>query len=50
MINFEDFAKIVTEEVDVLPEYVHDELNGGVLVDSSVYLHPGKEIKRFLFI
>ena len=42
MVNFEDFAKIVMEEVDLLPEYVHDELNGGVLVDSSSYLHPGR--------
>ena len=42
MIDFEDFARIVMEEVDILPEYVHDALNGGVLVDSSVYLHPGR--------
>lgn len=42
MINFEDFAKIVMEEVDLLPEYVHDKLNGDVLVDSSAYLHPGR--------
>lgn len=42
MIDFEDFAEIVMEEVDLLPEYVHDGLNGGVLVDSSVYLHPGR--------
>ena len=42
MLNFEDFARIVKEEVDILPEYVHDELNGGVLVDSDVYLHPGR--------
>ena len=41
-MNFEDFAGIVKEEVDILPEYVHDELNGGVLVDSSVYLHPAR--------
>lgn len=42
MITFEDFASIVMEEVDLLPEYVHNELNGGVLVDSSAYLHPGR--------
>ena len=42
MVDFEDFARIVMEEVDILPEYVHDELNGGVLVDSSAYLHPGR--------
>ena len=42
MVTFDDFASIVMEEVNILPEYVHDELNGGVLVDSSVYLHPGR--------
>ena len=42
MVDFDDFARIVMEEVDILPEYVHDRLNGGVLVDSSVYLHPGR--------
>ena len=42
MVDFENFAKIVMEEVDILPEYVHNELNGGVLVDSSTYLHPGR--------
>ena len=42
MITFEDFASIVMEEVDLLPEYVHNELNGGVLVDSSAYLHPAR--------
>ena len=42
MVNLEDFARIVMEEVDILPEYVHDGLNCGVLVDSIVYLHPGR--------
>ena len=42
MITFEDFTSIVMEEVDILPEYVHKELNGGVLVDSSAYLHPAR--------
>ena len=42
MISFEDFAGIVREEVEILPEYVLEKLNGGVLADSSVYLHPGR--------
>ena len=42
MISFEDFVRIVFEEVDLLPEYVIEGLNGGVVVDSSVYLHPGR--------
>ena len=44
MISFEDFARIVFEEVDLLPEYVNEGLNGGVVVDSSVYLHPGRVV------
>ena len=42
MIDFDDFIIIVNEEVALLPEYVHNELNGGVLVDSATYLHPGR--------
>ena len=42
MLSFEDFTKIVDDEVAALPEYVHNELNGGVVVDSIVYLHPGR--------
>lgn len=42
MISFEDFARIAKEEVAILPEYVHDELNGGVLADPGAYLHPGR--------
>ena len=42
MISFEDFARILSEEARILPEYVHDKLNGGVLADSSAYLHPGR--------
>ena len=33
MISFEDFVRIVKEEVDLLPEYVHEKLDGGVLAD-----------------
>lgn len=42
MLTFEDFTRILNEEVEALPEYVHEKLNGGVLADSSVYLHPGR--------
>ena len=42
MITFDDFSRIVKEEVDLLPEYVHEKLDGGVLVDSDVYLHPDR--------
>lgn len=42
MLSFEDFTGILNEEVEALPEYVHEKLNGGVLADSSVYLHPGR--------
>ena len=42
MISFDDFARIAKEEVGLLPEYVHDELNGGVLADPAAYPHPGR--------
>ena len=42
MLSFEDFTRVLNEEVEALPEYVHEKLNGGVLADSSVYLHPGR--------
>ena len=42
MLSFEDFTRILNEEVEALPEYVHEKLNGGVLADSNVYLHPGR--------
>lgn len=42
MMNFDEFSDIVEEELALLPEYVHEELNGGVLTDRSAYLHPGR--------
>ena len=39
-MTFERFSEIAEEELALLPEYVHDELNGGVLVDEKAYLHP----------
>ena len=42
MLDFDSFTKLVDEEVALLPAYVHNELNGGVLVDSETYLHPGR--------
>ena len=42
MMTFDDFARIVKEEVDLLPDYVHEKLDGGVLADSDAYLHPGR--------
>ena len=42
MVTYEDFVRILNEEVALLPAYVHEELNGGVLADPSAYLHPGR--------
>lgn len=42
MINFDEFTRIVEEETAVLPDYVHEGLNGGVLTDPGAYLHPGR--------
>ena len=41
-MTFEEFAKTAEEELALLPDYVHEELNGGVLVDENPYLHPGR--------
>lgn len=49
MLTFEDFTRIVEEEVDLLPSYVHDKLDGGVLADSNVFLHP-KRVADDLYI
>jgi hypothetical protein len=40
MLTFDDFIRIMEEEVGLLPGYVHEKLDGGVLADSGVYLHP----------
>ena len=42
MVTYEDFTRILNEEVASLPDYVHEELNGGVLADPDRYLHPGR--------
>ena len=40
MISIERFNEIVEEELKLLPDYVFEELNGGVIVDEKVNLHP----------
>lgn len=42
MFTYEEFGKILEEEVDLLPDYVHDELTGGVILDEKAYLHPDR--------
>lgn len=41
-MTFDEFSNIAEEELALLPDYVHEELNGGVLTDRNVYLHPGR--------
>ena len=41
MITFDEFEEAVREEIALLPDYVQEDLNGGVLVDEKAYLHPG---------
>lgn len=41
-MTFDEFADIAEEEIALLPEYVTEELTGGVLVDENVCLHPGR--------
>ena len=42
MVTYEDFVRILNEEMELLPSYVHEDLNGGVLADPGAYLHPGR--------
>ena len=39
-ISCETFREIVSEEMDLMPQYVFDELSGGVLVEERVRLSP----------
>ena len=39
-ISYESFREIVSEEMDLLPQYVFDELSGGVLVEKRAKLSP----------
>ena len=41
-MTFDEFADIVDEEMNLLPDYCYDELNGGVVVDEAAYLHPAR--------
>ena len=41
-MTLERFTEIAEEELALLPEYVHEELNGGVLIDPAVYAHPAR--------
>ena len=40
-MTFDEFEEAVRSELEELPDYAKKELNGGVLVDISAYLHPG---------
>lgn len=39
-VSYERFREIVSEEMDLLPPYVFDELSGGVLVEERARLSP----------
>lgn len=39
-ISYDRFREIVSEEMDLLPQYVFDELSGGVLVEKRARLSP----------
>ena len=42
MITYDEVEQMVREEMDKLPDYVHQDLNGGVLIDPAAYLHPAR--------
>lgn len=41
-MTFDEFTEIAEEELEKLPDYVHEELNGGVLTDPGVFPHPDR--------
>ena len=41
-MTFDEFSNIAQEETALLPDYVFDELSGGVLTDPEICLHPGR--------
>lgn len=41
-MTFDEFADIAEQKIALLPEYVTEELTGGVLVDQNTCLHPGR--------
>ena len=49
MISYDEFEELVKEELSLLPDYVHQDLNGGVLIDPAAYLHPAR-VKDDLYI
>ena len=42
MLSFDEFADVVDDEMNLLPDYAFDELNGGVVVDERPLLHPAR--------
>ena len=42
MLTYDEFDQIVQEELSLLPDYVHKNLSGGVLIDPAAYLHPAR--------
>ena len=42
MLTYDEFEQMVNEELSLLPDYVYENLTGGVLIDPGAYLHPGR--------
>ncbi|MBO7709268.1 MAG: metallopeptidase family protein [Lachnospiraceae bacterium] len=42
MITYDEFEQMVKEELSLLPDYVRQDLSGGVLIDPAAYLHPAR--------
>ena len=41
-MSFDEFADIVDDEMNLVPDYVYNELNGNVVVEDRTYLHPAR--------
>ena len=40
--SFDEFADIVDEEMNLVPDYVYEELNGNVVMEDQAYPHPDR--------
>lgn len=42
MLTYDEFGEVLEEEVGLLPDYVMDELSGGVILEEREYPHPDR--------
>lgn len=48
-MDIDEFREIVSDEIDLLPDYCFKDLSGGIVVSERCYLHPAR-VKDDLYI